>query len=328
MKKIAFLTESGFVGKYPRNYPNSRTDVAWMIALNADHHPITSYTNVKGYDYIVVIWPKGDCTVNSEGSPINIPRRKQLLSELLKRDVIQTLKSNNGVVCYMQEGPVWYSNDYELNEQIAHHNIIEDSDIVFCHNESNKNWFKGLVNKPIHVLPTLMIEDTIKGVVSNKKDKVMLGGNCCHWYGGFQSYLMGLKFELPMYIPSMHAKRNGEDQLEGLTHLPYLQWTDWINELATCKYAIHLMPTVAAGTFSLNCAYLGIPCIGNKKMDTQMTCFSDLSVDVEDLDYVSQMIGKLKNKDLYEAYSVKAMDMYKEHFSEEVFIGKMKRIFV
>jgi len=45
------------------------------------------------------------------------------------------------------------------------------------------------------------------------------------------------------------------------------------------------MLTIAAGTFSLNCAYFGIPCIGNEKVDTQRLCFPELSVDVENIEF-------------------------------------------
>ena len=37
--KIAFFSEAGYTGKVPRNNPNMRTDVAWVCALDAIHHP-------------------------------------------------------------------------------------------------------------------------------------------------------------------------------------------------------------------------------------------------------------------------------------------------
>ena len=39
-----------------------------------------------------------------------------------------------------------------------------------------------------------------------------------------------------------------------------------------------MMRTHAAGTFALNCSYLGIPCIGYKGLDTQSTLHPDLSL--------------------------------------------------
>ena len=37
---IGFFSEAGYEGKVPRNYDNMRTDVAWVCALGATHHPI------------------------------------------------------------------------------------------------------------------------------------------------------------------------------------------------------------------------------------------------------------------------------------------------
>ena len=33
--KVAFFSETGDNKKYPRNFPNSRTEVAWCLALDA-----------------------------------------------------------------------------------------------------------------------------------------------------------------------------------------------------------------------------------------------------------------------------------------------------
>ena len=112
----------------------------------------------------------------------------------------------------------------------------------------------------------------------------------------------------------MHNKREYEDSLEDLNHLPYLNWLDWIKILATFKYAVHMMPTVAAGTFSLNCAYLGIPCIGNERLDTQRHCFPDLSVDVEDINSATKLARRLKeDTDFYNYCSNLANENYKQY---------------
>ena len=52
--KIAIFTEGGYQGKVPRNHPNIRTDMAWVCALDADHHPIGTLHQVpdKSYDFV------------------------------------------------------------------------------------------------------------------------------------------------------------------------------------------------------------------------------------------------------------------------------------
>jgi hypothetical protein len=118
--------------------------------------------------------------------------------------------------------------------------------------------------------------------------------------------------------------REQEDQL--IQHLPRVMWTDWINQLSTFKYAIHLMPTVAAGTFALNCAYFGIPCIGNSKVDTQKLCHPMLSVNVEDIKTARQLASQLKkDKSFYEECSRVARASYEVAYSLDTWKETMKR---
>ena len=107
-----------------------------------------------------------------------------------------------------------------------------------------------------------------------------------------------------------------EDQLENINHFPRMMWNEWMHKLSSFKYAVHLMPTVAAGTFSLNCAYFGIPCIGNKNVDTQNRCHPLLSVDVSDLDTARKLAKKLKNdRDFYQDCVSVCRINYKHQYS-------------
>jgi hypothetical protein len=75
------------------------------------------------------------------------------------------------------------------------------------------------------------------------------------------------------------------------------------------------MPTVAAGTFALNCAYFGIPCIGNNKVDTQIHCHPFLSVNVDDVKTAKEMLKELhSNKDFYKECSEIAKENYNKHY--------------
>ena len=73
-------------------------------------------------------------------------------------------------------------------------------------------------------------------------------------------------------------------ELENINHLERLSWLDWVNNLSRYKYDCSFNGKPVPGTFSLNCAYWGIPCIGNDKVDTQRLCFPDISVDIDDID--------------------------------------------
>ena len=123
----------------------------------------------------------------------------------------------------------------------------------------------------------------------------------------------------------IHGKIEREDEME-INHLPYMNWVEWMNNLSQFKYAVHLMPTHAAGTFALNCAYHGIPCIGYNNVDTQRLCHPKLSVDVGDIETARKLAYKLKNDDkFYKECSQMTIRKYKECFDEEVYIYTMKK---
>jgi hypothetical protein len=321
---IAFLSEMGFTGKIPSTHPNMRTEFAWMHALDATHHCIYEYQNVSGYDIIFIIFPKGRVFLSAEGS--KIIDGVNPASPLLHSNIIEVLKRSNKKIFYIQEGPHWWFNEYELADQIGFYNMLTSCDAIFAHNESDVPYYKGLApHIPIHVMPTLMIEDSIKDIIPVQEDKVIIGGNFARWYGGFESYLVAQEFDVPIWGQSSHVLRDGESQLVNI--LPRVFWAEWIKQLSSFKYAVHLMPTVAAGTFSLNCAYLGIPCIGNIKVDTQRICHSELSVEVSDVDSARKLAKKLvSDKEFYILCSNQARKNYKTFFSIENWIHFIKKI--
>ena len=227
----------------------------------------------------------------------------------------------------MQEGPHWYFQDYTMEQQIWFYNLLMELDFIWCHNEIDKKYYKGLTNKKCYVNPTLMIEDNIKPAEVEDKNGVMIGGNMCRWYGGFDSYIVAREFDEDMFAPSMGRKIEREDEMD-INHLPYMTWVEWINNLSKYKYGVHLMPTWAAGTFTLNCAYHGIPCIGYKGLDAQEQLHPSLSIDYGDLDTAKILAKRLKiDKDFYNKCSVECKNLYRNSsFQEKEYIYTMNKV--
>lgn len=310
--KVAFLTEMGFEGKIPADHPNMRTEFAWMYALDADHFNISSYQNVKNYDHVCIIFPKGDVSLNA----FAVKQRDIVnpVSHLLIQNIPTHLKKRNKKIHFVQEGPHWLWNDYELVDQINFYNFIGECDSILAHNEHDFLYYRGMFpHLPVGILDTLIIETLIKDIKPQKTDKVFIGGNFARWYGGFESFVVASEFKLPIYGQSSHAKRNGEEQL--INVLPRMVWADWMKELSTFKFAVHLMPTVAAGTFALNCAYFGIPCIGNREVTTQKLCHPNLSVDVWDVKYARELAHRLvADKEFYDECTVTTKENYRKYY--------------
>ena len=299
--KIAFFTEGQYQGKVNRNNPNMRTDLAWICSLEADHWNINQSPDQQ-YDLGIVIIPK-------KNPQFDLSKIKQYCNK----------------IAVMQEGPNWYWQDYPLQQQIWYYNTIQEADFMFVHNKSDKKYYEGLTGKECKILPSLMVEDSIKDLPQVDRKDIIIGGNFCSWYGGFDSYIVAQEVDCPIYIPSMGRKIEGEEQMPNLNHLPYMNWVEWIKTLNNFKYGIHLMRTHAAGTFALNCAYLGIPCIGYEGLDTQEKCHPNLTIKLGDLAMAKEKIIQLKlDKDYYKECSKIAKLNYKQHYYEERFISQIR----
>ena len=296
---IAFFTEMGFTGKVPRTHDNMRTEFAWMCALGATHYPIHSAHQIKyetKIDLGIVIIPKKNPDFN-----------------------LDSIKSVCDKVAVMQEGPHWYFQDYSLEKQINYFNTLTSADIIYVHNRADKIYYRGLTgHSDIRVMNSLMIEQAVGGIEEIERKGVIIGGNFVSWYGGFDSYIVANSQFEEVTAPTMGRKQEGEEQL--LTLLPYMNWKEWIHKLNEFKIGVHLMRTHAAGTFALNCAYLGIPCIGYKGLDTQEKCHPQLAVEVGNTVHAKELIKQL-NTDVtfYKECSKQAKEMYTTYYDESKF---------
>ena len=296
-----------------RNHPNMRVDLAQQCILKA---PNIHYSNISR------ITDKFDVAI------LLIPKTEQDRNQLYNIDVVSESRKIANKVWFMQEGPSWIFQDLPLHQQFWHYNVLSNVDGILCENETDISYFKGLIidkDIPVWDIPSVMVEDIIKPYKNTiRENKVMIGGNFCRWYGGFDSYIIAHIFDSPIYAPSMGRKIENEDNIQNLSHLPYMQWSDWIQTLSSFKYAVHLMPTIAAGTFAMNCGFLGIPCIGYEDADTQRIIHPQLSVKQGDLNKAKELALKLKtDTKFYNECSANAIKNYNEYFSETKFLDKM-----
>ena len=302
--KVAYFTEMGWEGKIDRKtHDNMRTELAWMSSLNADHYNISSELT-QDYDLGIVIVPKTNPDID-----------------------IQKIRTHCDKIAIQQEGPSWYFQDYSLPHQFHFHNHLMEADFIFAHNESDKKYYRGITSKPVFVMRSLMLTDGLLPR-SESGDDVIIGGNFVSWYGGFDSYMVASVFqpEAKIYAPSMGRKQKLESQIEDINYLPYQFWKDWINTLSQFHIGIHLMRTHAAGTFAMNCAWHGIPCIGYKGLDTQEICHPNLTVDLGDVKRARELAVRLKEEDgFYDECSKLASERWKEEYSEEHYLSRWNK---
>jgi len=305
--KIAFFTEGGYVGKVPRSNPNMRTDQAWICALDGTHYPVTQVPK-DTYDIGIVIIPKEE-------------NRKYLAES--NYDLISNVRKVCGKVAVMQEGTHWDWMEDSVNTMVWFYNQIMNADILLCHNDIDVRYYQGLTDKPCYVMPTLMIEDLVRQS-PEKRESVFVAGNWHQTYRGFDAWIIGREFNLPIYGFKSGKFRLGEE-VTGINYLPWIGWSDFMFELSKNKYGVQTYET-SAGQFPLNCAFLGIPCIGYNQVDTQRILHPDLSIEVGDVKAARELVYKLEDPIFYKQCSDKTKQLYTQHYSESVFKNKMKNI--
>ena len=302
--KVAFFSETGDNKKYPRDFPNSRTEVAWCIALDAPMCSLNVLPNEK-FDLGIVIIPKKNPNVN-----------------------LDFIRKCCDKVAVMQEGPHWFFQDYQVEWQFHYYNTLMKADWVYCHNESDLFYYRGLGCEDVRVMRSLMIPE---GLVPRSEwgDVTMIGGNFVSWYGGFDSYMVARNIGNPIHSPSMGRKQKQEDMIEDIHYLPYLSWRDWIMTLGDYNIGVHLMRTHAAGTFAMNCAFHGIPCIGYYGLDTQEFLHPTTSVNVGDLEKAKEIADKLRDdSDFYDECSKTSKTFFKKFYTEEAWKHHWNKQFI
>ena len=304
--KVGFFSEAGYEGKVPRNHPNMRTDVAWVCALDATHHPIPKISSVPSntYDVGVMIIPK---------------KRKPLINLPLLNEYKRVCKK----VTVMQESYYNYWQDSDIAEQIWYFNFLVEMDLIFCHNDVDSKYYNGLTNVRTELLPTVMITDNV--VQRNESgDGVIIGGNWVRDYGGFDSYQVAS--EITDDITSITTGRMKPEEKSLFKHLDWMYWSEWINKLSQYHIGVQL-GTAAAGTFNLNCSYHGIPCIAYSNSNTQKILHPKTTVELGDVIRAKEIARKLKDKYFYDECSNSTKENYKKYYSEEKFLEHTHKIF-
>jgi len=87
--------------------------------------------------------------------------------------------------------------------------------------------------------------------------------------------------------------------------------------LGNYNVGVHLMRTHAAGTFAMNCAWHGIPCVGYKGLDTQEILHPLTTVDAGNLDEAVRVVEKLKDEKFYRLCNETIVKRFEQNYTEE-----------
>lgn len=239
---IAFVTEMGFFGKLPKNFKDFKTVESWIYGFDATNIPFNKLATVdkSQFDLFIVIVPKK-----------NIGVCKELLTCMpLEKTAV------------MQEGPCYYFQDFGSEDVLNYELLLSKCKFLLCHNDRDTNYFRQF--NPVCVrLPTCC--DTHLKFEREKYSKdALMFGTLGSWYNGQTSYRILKETGFSVWMPQMgrfKADEGIQTTSKGIKVMAYSNWFEFMESIKNVSVACHMMPTVAASSYAINCAMLGIPCI-------------------------------------------------------------------
>ena len=298
--KIAILSEKTFNGYIPKSFiENLQWDIYLQKVLKAYHisYYCDNFNNINFnyYDIIIAIPPK------------NNPDLEHIFKKISKETTLIA----------MQEGSKDHWLNLPIKKQMTFINAMNYCAAILCPNEMDTIFYKGIFKCPVYKFTTftdtLQIESFGNLEHQKKIPKSMIIGANFDWRGyGLPAVYAGSGIIKNYGIPTMRediAKDNDLFVKEMLnsnaTLYPYVNQSKWLQILNKYQIAIHLSNESATGQFQIQCACLGIPCVGNKELTMQKYLFPDLSIDSWDIQTANTLIKKLIHDKTYYNYVVK-----------------------
>jgi hypothetical protein len=309
-------SEMGFEGYFPVNYPNLRVLETQLLYLEAYHLPIQKIIT-EGKTY------KGSLLYNIGKGDFEKPYISDLYHNY--HNIVGLLQEKFEGVYIYQDGEIGWWNQVDTRLQAWWYNQLIASDGILVPNSTDISFYKGLFpDKKIKVIRSVMTDEGLdKTKFKPKENRTIVTGPLTKEYNGFSQLLLAHNLDMPVDIPPMGESRMPKDSWEmapnlGVNYLQYMSWAEWMYNLSRYKIGYMMSAATASGSFALNCAYLGIPCIGDKRADTQSILFPDLAIDVFNNEKALELTFKLKNDlDFYIEVSNKAKRLYKQEFTKE-----------
>ena len=316
-------SEMGIEGKFPVDYPYLRVLETQLLFLDAYHLPINKIINSnQTYD--------GDLLYNIGKGGFDKPYIKYLYESC--NNIVEHLKSKFPKVYIYQDGEIGWWNQVDVKLQVWWYNQLQAADGIFVPNSDDIPFYEGIFpNSDVKVIRSVMTDEGLDpSQFLPKEDRIIINGPLTMEYNGFSQIILAHNTGMEIDVPPMGESKMPKDSWDmasnlGINYLQYMTWDKWMYNLSRYKIGYMLMPAMASGSFALNCAYLGIPCIGWGKADTQKLLFPDLSIDLFDNKRALELTLKLINdNDFYNEVSYKAKEIYAKEFTKEKMLELLK----
>ena len=251
--------------------------------------------------------------------------------------IVHILKNRypNSLVAIYQEAEVDWLMFRSWQEQVELIKAVKKCDIFLTHNSIDEGFFSKLTwhDRVFHVrtpLPIEKLDQYIKTLEYKiQKNKILFGSTLDDRSYGLFGYVVASRFKkiynevnLIQYHRTTYAdsKERNESFMrevgENFEALGYAPWFDFAERMSEMRISMNLMLAAAAGRDAIMFAALGIPHIGNYRLEVMKNCFPGLAIDPLDCNKAYELLEKLyKDKDFYIIVQETAKLKVKEYHS-------------
>jgi hypothetical protein len=226
-------------------------------------------------------------------------------------DLIYRLRSEfpNKLIILHQEAEAgwWISPPRSLEEQKSIMGILKDQiDIFLAHSEEAQYLNQCFMERgKAYCWDTVQSISFISRFIKNSRGKSKNIG--INTFDGRANGITGIAVasKLTEDIIQVNRAWYRDDRVKffpkffniNLRVVPILPWGDWLDALSNVYVYLHPMPAAAAGRDTIACAGLGIPVVGNRKLQAQQTLFPELAIDCFDVLEMEHLLKRLLEDD-------------------------------
>jgi len=305
--KILYLTDLNYFGTISSDYQMGlRPPMSWISALKPFHCPYSRIDEIPYNDFDITIL---SCLhENVDVLNINLEKIKNITKKILFQhdsDHRYFYKKNS------------LSRSYMLNY------IISNVDAVLVHNDLDKQYYQSLFQKPCFIHEQLIFDTYSYLDIPQQKSGVILGG-IDDRYGA----LDGLFLIYNIINEKIYCFGDFEPIPEVIKIENTWDYIEYNKILSKFKIALNLTPMAIGGSFPLQCAMVGVPCVGWDNSHTLKKCFPDLVAPYGDFESLRIILNKLNTEDdFYNKVASQARHIFLKEYNIEEYKKNMNLIF-
>lgn len=225
--------------------------------------------------------------------------------ELNKLKIIDSLIDNNDIYI-IQEGSVWCWMDWGAPEQELYIKLLSQAKAFLCSNKFDGEMMSLFTCDYVLSPPctNFFIDEDRK----NLGDYIFI----VNPYKGYQKGMMshklvydsapkGINIYSLDYDRSPHIGRNisvpDSYSMPGFKKLKYMQHNEFVSTVYNSRFGVDIHRDFSAGQTAVDFGSLGVPLVGNIKLDAQREIFPDISFEWNDYDNIKKHIKLLSIDD-------------------------------